>query len=319
MGEITKPHDHFFKALLDDPESAGALLRERLPPEVAELLADEPPEPVEGTLVDPALEESESDRIFRAKLRGGAELFVYCLIEHQSTADPRMPLRLLGYVSRLYERLAADQATARLPAILPMVVYQGEAAWTAPVNFTGMLNAPEAVLRHCLDFRYTLLDLGKVGDEELSRQRKLHMGLLALKYALRVREQLSILDDLAALVARLPEMQEPLKTYILCAYGAVEETVFDAVWSKHMSKPDLGIASPIAKEWYAEGKAEGEAKGKAEGKAEALLRMLAKRFGEVPARYNQLITAAVIEDLDTWLDRAIDAPSLDAVFAPTAH
>ncbi|MBF0272135.1 MAG: Rpn family recombination-promoting nuclease/putative transposase [Magnetococcales bacterium] len=41
MSEISQPHDRLFKALLSSPDTAGALLRERLPPEVAELLASE--------------------------------------------------------------------------------------------------------------------------------------------------------------------------------------------------------------------------------------------------------------------------------------
>ncbi|CAK0779009.1 hypothetical protein WCLP8_870005 [uncultured Gammaproteobacteria bacterium] len=36
-------HDHFFQRLLDKPGTAGTLLRERLPEEVAQLLVDAPP------------------------------------------------------------------------------------------------------------------------------------------------------------------------------------------------------------------------------------------------------------------------------------
>ena len=80
---------------------------------------------------------------------------------------------------------------------------------------------------------------------------------------------------------------------------------------KYMPKLDLENASLAAKKWFSE--------GKAEGKAEVLLRLLGRRFGDVAPRYQQAIANAAIEDLDQWLDRAIDAESLDAVFVPTAH
>lgn len=44
MFELTQPHDKLFKALTDDPKVAGALIRERLPADIAELLTDAPPD-----------------------------------------------------------------------------------------------------------------------------------------------------------------------------------------------------------------------------------------------------------------------------------
>lgn len=52
MSEPTQPHDKLFKALTDDPQVAGTLIREQLPPDIAALLADAPPNPVEGGFID---------------------------------------------------------------------------------------------------------------------------------------------------------------------------------------------------------------------------------------------------------------------------
>ena len=45
----TQLHDAFFKSFMSKPELAGRFLREHLPSDVAELLAQEPPEQVPGT------------------------------------------------------------------------------------------------------------------------------------------------------------------------------------------------------------------------------------------------------------------------------
>ncbi len=46
--------------------------------------------------------------------------------------------------------------------MFPLVVYQGKKPWTAPLCFSGIVNAPEEVRGHLLDFAFGLLDLGVV-------------------------------------------------------------------------------------------------------------------------------------------------------------
>ena len=49
---LIKRHDQFFKRLLDQAGTAGALIRERLPAVVAERLSSGAPELVSGSFVD---------------------------------------------------------------------------------------------------------------------------------------------------------------------------------------------------------------------------------------------------------------------------
>ena len=49
------------------------------------------------------------------------------------------------------------------------------------------------------------------------------------------------------------------------------------------------------------------------GKAEGLTRLLERRFGLLPATARNRIAAAGPGELDSWLDRVLDADSLDAV------
>ena len=63
------------------------------------------------------------------------------------------------------------------------------------------------------------------------------------------------------------------------------------------------------------GEAKGKAKGKAEGKAETLLRVLELRFGSVPAELRHRAQHATVEQLDRWVDRALDVARVEDVFA----
>ena len=72
------------------------------------------------------------------------------------------------------------------------------------------------------------------------------------------------------------------------------------------------------REWKEEGFREGIEQGELLWKrvqtASNLRRLLAKRFGPIPAEVELRISAASLEELEAWFDRAIDAPTLEAVF-----
>ncbi len=63
-------HDALFRLLVSDPGHAGRLLRDYLPPEVVSRLDPEhPPVHVEGTAIDGEGSRTQSDAIFRLRLR----------------------------------------------------------------------------------------------------------------------------------------------------------------------------------------------------------------------------------------------------------
>ena len=164
-------HDHFFKALMERPRAAGALLRERLPPLVAEQIVGDPAL-VEGEFVDEEMRGSQSDRLYRVALRGGRLAYIYCLVEHKSAPDPRVALQLLRYLARIWERLDRDAGgEGPLAPILPLVVYHGKPEWSTPTRFSSMLAGADELKPYLLDFPFGLLDAGQVEDEALPRAR----------------------------------------------------------------------------------------------------------------------------------------------------
>ena len=320
MSEPTQPHDKLFKALTDDPKVAGTLIRERLPADIAALLAETPPEPVEGSFIDEDLRASQSDRLFKVRTIGGEDAFLYALIEHKSVPDPGLPLQLLSYMLRIWQRHAGrDPAKLRaLPAIIPMVLYHGARTWSVPTAFHDLIAADDAVRRYHLDFTYVLTDLGRIEDGNLSQMRTLRAGLLALKYALRETDPWPVL---VAILEALPEndpLIRPLLLYILSVYEDVDRPML--IRAIHQAKPEGegNMLSLAAREWIAEGKVEGKIEGKIEGvlegQARTLLRLLEKRFGPVSEEVRARVGGADLDALDEWLDRVLDAPTLEAVF-----
>jgi predicted transposase/invertase (TIGR01784 family) len=95
-------------------------------------------ERVDGEFVDADFTRRESDVVWRVNFRGHA-LYLFILIEFQSTVDHSMALRFLRYVAGLYESLHANLRTTRLPAVFPILLYNGEPNWTAAVAFQDLV------------------------------------------------------------------------------------------------------------------------------------------------------------------------------------
>ncbi|MBF0133431.1 MAG: Rpn family recombination-promoting nuclease/putative transposase, partial [Magnetococcales bacterium] len=144
MTDIIHPHDRFLKALLSDPETAGTLLRERLPKEVVAMLSDDPPELVEGSFVDATLRAHLTDRLYRVKTITGRAALLYVLIEHKSSPDVHICWQLLKYMVEALKQWERENPDwDYLPAIIPFVFYHGATVWRVPDEFLALVDAEE--------------------------------------------------------------------------------------------------------------------------------------------------------------------------------
>lgn len=120
-------HDRSYKLLFSHPEMVRSLLcgfiHERWIPLID---FDTLEHAGSGSQVSEDLRERAHDMIWRARWRG-SDRYVYLLLEFQSSPDRRMALRILTYVSLLYQDLAKRQNvsdTESLPAVVPVVLYK---------------------------------------------------------------------------------------------------------------------------------------------------------------------------------------------------
>jgi predicted transposase YdaD len=311
MGEADKPHDAFFKSLLEVPGVAQALLRERLPPEVVRVLADEPPEERPGSFIDADLRASQSDKLFVARTRGGRPAYVYCLVEHKSTPDRDVALQLLRYQTRIWERDAAE-GQPLLP-IFALVVYNGRTRWRIPARFSALFDVEAALLPLLLDFPFGVLDLGAVDDLKLGEEPSLRGGLLGLKYGTRTEAQVRMLTTVLRGYLGPDGLPRPaLVSYVIRAWRSIrKERVLEA-----LSEVAPGREAEMTA--YEEFVEEGRVKGQAEGRASvtAVLRgVLAARFPPITAELERRLEVADLSTLQRWAIAALTAPSVEAALS----
>jgi predicted transposase/invertase (TIGR01784 family) len=323
--QLTNVHDAFFKQVLADPELAGQFLREQLPPELADLLGPESPEPLPASFVDEQLQEHHSDLLFRVHLKAGSEAFAYLLLEHKSSPDEGARLQLLRYVVRVltnwYEQ---NERRLPLPPVLPLLAHQGPGDWTFSCEFVDLFGTVPAPLRPYLPaFRHALVDLAATQDEALSATARLRAFLKALKYGRRpdLPERLDIILAEAAALERRDLLL--ILTYLDKGPVAVSLETIRQVLHRRMPEREEQIMGWLTQPYFEQGvekgiqqgRAEGHAEGHAEGQAKSLVRLLERRFGPLPAHLRKRVFAADVQSLDTWFDRAIDAADLQSVFA----
>ncbi|MCZ7678650.1 MAG: Rpn family recombination-promoting nuclease/putative transposase [Sandaracinaceae bacterium] len=111
----TSPHDTLFRHAFGQAQNAAGLLKALLPAGLVATVDWETLAQREGNHVDEHLRELESDLVFSARVAGRETLF-YFLVEHQSSPDRFMALRLWQYVNRVWEKWRRDHDGARYPA-----------------------------------------------------------------------------------------------------------------------------------------------------------------------------------------------------------
>jgi hypothetical protein len=67
-----------------------------------------------------------------------------------------------------------------------------------------------------------------------------------------------------------------------------------------------------------EGRLEGRVEGRLEGESRLLRKQLERRFGLLPAWASNRLNSATEQDLESWGEAVLTAPTLDAVFGNNA-
>ena len=135
------PHDALFKAAFGQPDLARSELELVLPVEIQAHLDLATLDVVPGSFVDEDLRHAHTDLLYRVGTRTDGDALVYLLMEHQSTFDARMPLRLLRYMVRVWDRWERDHPTGKLPVVLPVVLHHDRDGWRAAPEFASILDA----------------------------------------------------------------------------------------------------------------------------------------------------------------------------------
>lgn len=219
--EIHAAHDSGYKKLFSNPVIVKELLLSFVDEPWVNGLDYNSLERIDKSFVTEEFINRESDVIYRINFEG-AEIFIYLLIEFQSSVDRFMPLRILRYITEFYEFLVSAKKIKKLPPVFPVMLYNGEKKWTAPVDFSNLVekSIPEMYIPA---FRYY-----KIAENEFSKETLLSIkNVLSTIFYLENSEMKDISGDIQHIVNLIdkerPEVLRLLRKWIKHFFYGNEE------------------------------------------------------------------------------------------------
>ena len=206
---ISMPHDTGYKYLLSSKKAFIQLVRSFIKTGWAEQIDEADLVRIDKSFILQDFKNKEADLVYRARLKEQDVIF-YILMELQSTVDFLIPYRLLLYMTEVWRDIfknvsykEAERKSFRLPVIVPIVLYNGQAQWTVPLHFKETLNSPELFLDQVVDFQYILINVNSYQEEELLQLSNLLGAVFLVDQAKSIAEIIERLKKLSGVIKKM--------------------------------------------------------------------------------------------------------------------
>ena len=300
-------HDSAYKQFFSNPEMVESLLRDFVPIDFVKELDFSTLERYPESYITDDLRARHDDIIWRVKHQNGSPCYIVLLLEFQSHIDFWMALRILSYTALLLLDLIKTKQIKKkekLPAVFPIVIYNGIKAWKAPLKVEELFSTmPESLKVYCPQQRYFLLDEGQISENDLEKSQGLVKELVKLE---RAEDLDAVREIIQELITRLkaPKYTNLRRMFtvwlgrvILKRSGITEEVpefhdlnevnamLEERVlhWKDKYIQEGVSLGVQMGREeGFSLGKTEGIFLGRSEGMKLTLQDVLTERFGALP-------------------------------------
>ena len=314
--------DASYKLLFSAPEVVRDLVLGFIPDDWLHSLDYTTLEKIPGSYITDDLRDRADDVVWRVKA-DGEWVYLYLLIEFQSTADPWMAVRMMTYLGLLYQDLIRRGDVLerrRLPPVLPIVLYNGQGAWRAATDITDLIpKAPGLVAKHLPKLEYLLIDENRYTEAELAELKNLVAAIIRVEHPESEQALLQLIDLLNEWLEGKPELKRTFAIWIRAVLLRQSKHTLALPKVRDLKELKMTLAERFdqwAQQYEQRGKQVGWQEGRQAGEALLLLRLLTRRFGPLPADYTARIQAASSGQLEQWSDQVLDARTLAEVFDP---
>ena len=295
-------HDQSYKLLFSFPEMVADLLQGFVHEPWVSQVDLGTLERVNATAVSDDLREREDDVIWR--VRWGEEwLYIYILLEFQSTVERFMAVRVMTYLGLLYQDLIRAEAVGQedtLPPVFSVVLYNGNRRWTAPHDIGELIgDVPAGLEQYTPHVRYLLLAENEFSESELAPMRNLAAALFRLENSRSVEGVRRVLEAL------IDWLRQPEQERLRRAFTVWLSRVLLPRKAPGVAVPELGDLQEVntmlaerveewTDQWREQGLREGLEQGIQQGlqqgiqqglqqaSREALAEVICFRFGQLP-------------------------------------
>lgn len=315
---MEQKHDRAYHRLFSEPALVEDLVRHFVHEPWVEQLDFSSMERINTKFHSEALERRDGDIIMRIPFRDEArkEIYLFLLLEFQSTEDKWMALRFGTYVHLFYEQLVREKRLSpdgRLPPVFPLLLYNGDTHWQAATHLRDLISLPPntPLWSYQPGMRYYLVDESRYPEGK---------GDSKSGFIMRMENARAPEDFKAAL--------EALSLVVPPHLDSLRRAV--AVWIIHVIAPHRGIQLSLAQtedlnevkdmlatrveQWEKDILAKGIEKGMEKGESALLTKMLELKYGPLPQWTQDKIAAANAQTIEKWATKLLDAQTLEEVF-----
>ena len=317
---VSQPHDKYFQRVFSNEQDAASLLRTCVPGALADTLKWSTLSLLRGRFVDDDWRRNETDMLYSVE-REGTEpaVLVYVLLEHQSTPDRWLRLRLLGYCVQVWQQWRRQhKGEERLPLLVPLVFYQGARRWEYEREFADLVTEAAPEWRWVPRFEHLLIDQTEKSAESVTGAVAARLLQIAMMAAFREAPG-ELLERATRLIGELyrdvgfEEVTQHVE-YVLATQPEAQRKLFAEALRKNVPGRGgevMNYVEEMIERGRQEGRQEGELKGHRAGRQEGELQGQVRILEGFVARDTpwSLIEAATGIDETTYrrLRQRIDA------------
>ena len=159
------------------------------------------------------LPKREGDVVWQIPTRFGTMIYLLAMLEFQSKVKRMMAVRTVAYASLIWLQLEHERKISPdelLPPIFPVVIYNGERPWLAPVRLRDLIGLPEGspLWKFQPDGQFFLIDQGRLPPELLEQMEAVSALLFRIDQCKDPEKLSGLAEDLFQMITRRPEFEK---------------------------------------------------------------------------------------------------------------
>ena len=160
-------HDKGYKKIFSHKDSVKQLLEYFIEEDFVNELNFDKMTKLNKSFVTDQYKEKEADIIYKIDFRD-SQMYIFLLIEFQSTIEKFMALKFLRYICEFYQDLIEhNKNLIKLPAVFPIVIYNGEQKWNSCLNMNELIEHTISK-KYIPDFSYYNFSVNELSKKTLS-------------------------------------------------------------------------------------------------------------------------------------------------------
>lgn len=176
--EVDKWHDKLFRNILSRKREMVKFLNEF--GDLKERIREEQIIQCDTNFITKQYKTKQSDVLYRLK-----EKPVYFLVEHQSTIDQKMPMRIWEYIREIITKEENMQGcicnNTIYPIVVPIVIYTGYQKWNVKTNFAQKQYQSQKYKEYAINLKYNLIAVQNYTFEELLNKKTLLANIMIIE------------------------------------------------------------------------------------------------------------------------------------------